>query len=91
MKAPPLPAGLVRSLGLLSGATLAVLVAWPVLLPLIATSDLASVTWLVGGSGIIAWAAARVSCAAPVKPAGAFAANDNDHDFSGSLPQFISE
>lgn len=111
MNAALLPAGLVRSLALAIGAGAAMAATWRLVLPVIATSDLASAALIVGGSGVTAWAAARASEFPRMTVAQSFAAgltlpvsaallipsrrpraaNDNDHPFSGSWPQFISE
>jgi ABC-type transport system involved in cytochrome c biogenesis permease component len=111
MSAPAPPPGLVRSLALLCGATLTIAAGWRMALPVVAMCDLASAVVLVGGSGIVAWAAARIALVDHLTAPGAFAAglvlplsipfllprrprgaaNDNDHPFSGSWPQFISE
>ena len=74
MPTPPLLAGLVRSLALLAAAALTLAVGAPLVLPLLAGSDLASVAALVGGCGAVAWAAARAAEARWLSPAGAFGA-----------------
>ena len=111
MTAPPLPAGLVRSLALLAGAATTIAAVWRAALPVVAASDALSITLIVGGVAVLAWAAARVSQVTRLTPARSFAAglalplsaalliprrtprtaNDNDHFFNGSWPQFISE
>ena len=74
MIAQPLPAGLIRSLALLCGAALTIVATWSAALPIVATSDLGSAAMLVGGSGMIAWAAARIALVDRFTPAQAFAA-----------------